>query len=620
MCGIAGIYRFISEKRVSSQEVEKMCQTIIYRGPDDHGEYCEGPIGFAHRRLSIIDISSRSRQPMWNYDGDAVIIFNGEIYNFIELKKELEKDGYVFKTSSDTEVIIQMYRKYGEKCLKFMNGMFAFALWDKNKKKLFMARDRLGIKPFYYTINHDGIIFASEIKAVLSVIDKKSTVNLDMLDAYMSLGYTPTDKTMFKDIYKLQPGHFMVVQKGKITTHQYWDFKIERSPDLGEKYYIQKTRALLDDAVNLRLRSDVPLGVFLSGGVDSSAVVALMHRMGIEQIKTFSVAWDYGNSFNETDYARKVAKLFNTEHHEYFISPKDFMDFIPSYIWHMDEPVTEAASISLYYIAKLAKEHVTVILSGEGSDEVFGGYPIYKYMQLLEYYRMLPTNLRRSLINPLLNSIAPKFNKYTKLSNLPLEKRYQGVSFYDMKLKNTLYTEEIKTRIAGHSISHVLKEYYEKTKNLDVQAKMQYLDIKTWLVDDLLIKADRMSMAPSLELRVPFLDYRILEFAAKIPAKYRLKRGITKYIIKKSMEGYLPKDIIYRKKMGFPTPLAILFRGELKGYVKETLDSPRFFERGYFRKKVVRKLLDEHESGKNDHHRILWQLFVLEKWHRSFID
>jgi len=556
---------------------------------------------------------------MESHDRSIVISYNGEVFNYVELRKKLESQGSKFRTTYDTEVIIEMYRKYGENCVESMIGMFAFAIWDRTKKKLFLARDRMGIKPLYYTIGYQGLIFASEIKAILAVCDQKPGVNMKVFDAYMSVGYTPSEQTLFDNITKLNPGHFMTIENGQVKTKQYWDLEYRRNEDLGEEYYINKTKELLEDAIRLRLRSDVPLGVFLSGGLDSSAVVSIMHKQGIRDIKTFSVAWDSGKLYNETPYARQISKLFNTDHHEYMINPGDFLSFIPTYIWHMEEPVTEAAAISLYYCARVAQQHVTVVLSGEGSDEVFGGYPIYKYMQALESYRSIPSPIR-NCINPLINLFGKKWSKYTRLSNLSIEERYQGVSFYDTELKNSLYTESTQNIVNQHSVSSILEQYYTQNKHADIQTKMQYLDVKTWLVDDLLIKADRMSMATSLELRVPFLDHRLMEFSTTIPVKYRLKNSNTKYIIKKAMEDYLPNNIIYRKKMGFPTPLALLFKGDLQDYAKELLDSNQFHNRGYFKPDVVRKLIDEHIKGISDNHKVLWQLVVLEEWHRKFID
>ncbi len=620
MCGLVGIYKYHSGEKVTYDEIKRMSDTFTYRGPDDSGEWCEKNLGLGHRRLSIIDTSSQSKQPMISRDEKLTITYNGEIFNYVELRQKLELEGVQFKTKSDTEIILEMYRKHGESCIDHMIGMFAFALWDRAKEKLFLSRDRIGIKPLYYCINEHGIIFASEIKAILTVLKSKPSINMAVFDTYMSVGYTPTENTFFKGIFKLSPGHHMVIQNKESKTTQYWDLTYDKSQDFGEEFYIRKTQDLLEDAVRLRLRSDVPLGVFLSGGLDSSAVVAIMHKQGIKNFNTFSVAWDSGNLYNETPYARQVSKLFNTNHHEYMIRPDDFLTFIPTYIWHMEEPVTEAAAISLYYCAKLAKEHVTVVLSGEGSDEVFGGYPIYSYMQALEQYRLLPRVIRNTFLNPFINLLGGKWRKYTELSDLPIEERYQGVSFYNQNIKNELYTEETRLAIANDTVNNILKNYYSSNKEADIQTKMQYLDVKTWLVDDLLIKADRMSMAPSLELRVPFLDHRLMEFSGTIPSKYRLKNGVTKYIIKKAMEDYLPSNIIYRKKMGFPTPLALLFKGKLKSYAKHILDSNRFHQRGYFKPNRIKKLLTEHFNEDADHHKLLWQLIVLEEWHRKFID
>jgi asparagine synthase (glutamine-hydrolysing) len=620
MCGIAGIYRYQTGKEVQPAEVLAMAQLMAYRGPDAQGEYCRGPVGLAHRRLSIIDTSSRSSQPMVSTHGTLTIVFNGEIYNYLELREELVRQGHQFRTQSDTEVILELYREHGAGCLDHLNGMFAFAIWDADREVLFLARDRVGIKPLYYHFDADGIVFASEIKAILAVSSRRPEVDPAALDSYMTLGYVPTDRTMFRGITKLTPGSYLEIDRGQVLHRVYWDIDLGELPDHGETYYVERTRELFRDAVRLQLRSDVPLGVFLSGGLDSSAVVAMMAELGVGKINTFSVAWGLGGGFDETPYAREIARKFDTNHFEYYIDAKDFLGFLESYIWHMDEPVTEAAGISLYYIAKLAKEQVTVVLSGEGSDEVFGGYPIYRYMELLDRYRGLPAPLRRGCLNPLLGLLGEKFRKYVRLSELPLEERYLGVSFYDNALKESLYSSATARAAQEHSVFAQLAPYYQRSAGLDPQRRMQYLDIKTWLVDDLLIKADRMSMAPSLELRVPFLDHRLVELGAAIPAKYRLKNGTCKHIIKKAMEPYLPHDIIHRRKMGFPTPLALLFKGDLKPYARELLSSRRFLERGYFDPDAVKKLWHDHENGTRDVHRVLWQLIVLENWHRKFID
>jgi len=620
MCGIAGIYNYKTDQTVSSYSIVSMCDVITYRGPDGFGYHYDGSLGLGHRRLTIIDTHERSNQPMLSDDNKTSICFNGEIYNYIELKETLKESGVNFKTTSDTEVLLELYRNSGIDFLNQLNGMFAFCIFDKKKNEFLLARDHTGIKPLFYTFTDDGIAFGSEIKSLLQIDGVKKEVNKSLIDSYMSVGYSPTNNTLFKNIYKLEPGHYMTIKNREVEIKQYWNIQYDKSNDKGEAYYIKETQNLFEDAISKQLRSDVPLGVFLSGGIDSSAVVSMMHKQGVKDIKTFSVAWDYGDQFNETKYARAVAKQFNTDHTEYFMSAEDFKNFLPDYIRHMDEPVTEAAAISLYYLAKKTKEKVTVVLSGEGADEVFGGYPIYKYMHVVEQYKKIPNFIRKLILNPILRMLGTKWAKYADLSEMPIEQSYSGVSFYENSQKNRLYSKKFTEYVKNNNNQSKLKQYYDYTKNDDLQTKMQYLDLKTWLVDDLLIKADRMSMAASLELRVPFLDHRFIEFSATMPSKYRFKSYENKYILKKAMEPYLTEEILYRKKLGFPTPLSIMFKGELFDFVKNIIDSEQAYDRGYFDTNEVQKILEEHKNETEDHHRVLWQLLVLELWHREYID
>jgi asparagine synthase (glutamine-hydrolysing) len=619
MCGIAGTYRFRSGRPVEDEELRAMSACLAHRGPDDEGFYLEGPLGLAHKRLTILDTSRRGRQPMFTDDGAVAVTFNGEIYNFVELRAELEAKGAVFHTRTDTEVLLHLWREHGEDLVEHLNGMFAFAIWDREAGTLFLARDRLGIKPLYYTLGEEGLSFASEVKALLAVGRRRPGVRLEMLDAYMSVGYVPTERTLFQGIEKLQPGWCLRVDREGVRLRQYWDLKVDPQ-EMSEADAVREATELLTDAVRLQLRSDVPLGVFLSGGVDSSAVVALMHEMGIRDIRTFTVAYDFGPQFDETRYARQVAEQFGTRHREVFVTPREFRDFIPDLVWHMDEPVTESAAISLFYVAKLAREDVVVVLSGEGSDEVFGGYPIYKYMQTLERYRRLPARLRNGVLNPALGLLGAKWRKYTRLSGLPLAERYTGVSFYETPTKEALYRPEMRARFNGTAMPGLLRPYYDKTEGQDPLLRMMYLDVKSWLPDDLLIKADKMTMASSVELRVPFLDHRLVELGGRLPPDLRIRGWTTKYVLKKAMEGRLPHEILHRGKMGFPTPLARMFAGDLRGYVADVLLSDRSLDRGYFRPEAVRTLVGDHLGGERDHHRVLWQLLVLEEWHRKFID
>jgi len=556
---------------------------------------------------------------MLSADQQQVLCYNGEVYNYLEIAESLQESGVEFKTSSDTEVVLESLNQDVHQALNNFNGMYAFAYWNNESKEFILARDRIGIKPLFYKITDEGIIFGSEIKSLLAIENDNSQVNQELIDSYMSLGYCPGNETLFKGIKKLPPGHYLSIKQGCLAISSYWDIDFNREADRGEDYYIKKTQDLFEDAVKLQLRSDVPLGVFLSGGVDSSAVVAMMSKLGVQDIKTFSVAWDYGKDFDETQYARRIAKQFNTDHTEYFMSAEDFKNFLPDYIRHMDEPVTEAAAISLYYLAKKTKEKITVVLSGEGADEVFGGYSIYKFMDMVSQYKKIPKLLRNGL-NPIIKALSNKLGKYADLSELKLEESYAGVSFYDERLKKHLYQDSFIDTANSYSSFGLLQQYYQKVSSQDEQAKMQYLDLKTWLVDDLLVKADRMSMAASLELRVPFLDHRFLEFSAQVPLRYRNKGFISKYLLKKSMEPYLDKDILYRKKQGFPTPLAVMFQGELKEFVSEIIGSELAHSRGYFNPVRVQELLDEHANGTQDNHKVLWQLLVLELWHREFID
>jgi asparagine synthase (glutamine-hydrolysing) len=620
MCGIAGIFRNRSRRPVESRELVRMTDLLAHRGPDGAGAFTDGHFGFGHRRLSIIDPTARAAQPMSTEDGTMHISFNGEIYNYVELRRELSDQGVMFRTSSDTEVLLELFRALGPSCLRKLNGMFAFAIWNSRDGSLFLARDHVGIKPLYYSNHAEGLTFASEIKAVLSDSCVTRAPNPKVLDAYLRFGYVPGDQTMFEGIKRLLPGHYMHIVNGSISVRCYWDIVYEDPGHFRESARIDEAESLMQDAVRLQLRSDVPLGVFLSGGVDSSAIVALTHSQGVRNLNTYSIGWDHGEAFNESKYARQVSDRFSTTHHEYWMTATDFQESLESFTWLMDEPVTEAAAVSLYKIAQVARKDVTVVLSGEGADEVFGGYPIYLFMQVVELYKRLPATVRKTVTNPLLSVLGPTPRKYAALSELPLSDAYMGVSFYDREATYALVTGDALSEIQKYPVAALVAPFYSPTAAMGAQRRMQYLDLKTWLVDDLLIKADRMTMGASVELRVPFLDYRLLEFSARLPPRLRIKHGQPKYLMKKAAERYLPKDIIYRKKRGFPTPLADLFRNGMRSYVTDTLGSRSFRERGLFRSDCVDSLLARHVSGDEDNHRSLWHLLVLENWYTTFID
>ncbi len=624
MCGITGLIRY--RRGNIRAMVKAMRDTFPYRGPDDKGSWVhpEKMVALGHRRLSILDPSPAGHQPMRDGDNGLIIVYNGEVYNYLEIRRELEEKGHRFITGTDTEVILKAFVEWGEACLHRFNGMFAFAIWQEQEQRLFLARDRLGIKPLYYYENNSGFYFASEIKAILAVLPGALAVRDELVDAYMSFGYVPGEDTLLKGVKRLLPGHcmFKKMTGGVESSRKYWDLDFTTCEDKGEGYYLEHGKALLNDAIDLRLRSDVPLGIFLSGGLDSSAVVGLLASRVNTPLKTFSVAYDFGGEFNETPYARQVAKKFTTDHHEVFITPSDFRDFIPRFIQLMDEPVTESAAISLYYVSRLAKEQVTVVLSGEGSDEIFAGYDLYRYMAVLEkYYRMAgPLTGFIAQLGRIILPEGHKLVKYLQLGAQPLEKRYKGISTYEERYKKRLYNDSFSRlcrKEKNTELDRFLTELFKQTKNNDVLSRMLNFDTRTWLVDDLLIKADRMSMAASLELRVPFLDYRLVEFAAAMPARYKIRNGAGKYILKKMMAGILPEEIIHRKKMGFPTPLKMMFEGDLYGYARDVLLSGGSEVSAYFSTGQIEKILQEHKAHKMDHHRVIWQMIVLEQWLRG---
>jgi asparagine synthase (glutamine-hydrolysing) len=621
MCGICGILNFDGREPVDRSTLDRMRDVLRHRGPDDVGSYVNGAIGLGHRRLSIIDLSPAGHQPMSTADGGRWIVFNGEIYNYLELRREHLEGSYPFASSSDTEVIMHMYDAFGEDCVKYFNGMFAFAIWDEKERKLFLARDRVGVKPLYYTVQQGTLLFASEIKSLLEHGKVKVEIDPTAIDDFMTFGYVQSPRTIFKNLHRLPEGHTLTWHDGHISIRQYWDIQFEPDHRSSVETHCERLIELLDDSLRLRLRSDVPLGVLLSGGVDSSAVTALLAR-AVGRIKTFSIGYDAGKDYNELGYARAVAQRFGTDHHELILEPRSFEAFIPKFVYHMDEPVTEGAAISLYFVSELTARHVKVVLSGEGSDELFGGYPIYHYMRLIEAYRTIPEPLRATLLDPLLRLVvrSPKIDKYLYLSRQPLDRRYLNVHLYDDRVRASLYSKQFVHQLGTFDPRSILEELHRRREGSDVLSRMLYVDMKTWLPNDILIKADRMSMATSIELREPFLDYRLIELAARIPSRYKIRNGQTKYILKRALAGILPHDIVHRPKMGFPTPLAWMFRGNLYNYVRDVLLDNRSLSRGYFSSEAVSTFVTEHLAGRADHHSVLWRLLILEEWHRQFAD
>lgn len=621
MCGICGIINLNKEERVEKTLLEAMARELEHRGPDEEGYYLNGNAGFGHKRLSIIDLST-GKQPLFNEDKSCCVILNGEIYNFKELRQELESSGHVFMTSSDTEVIIHAYEEFGEKCLERFRGMFAIAVWDSGKNRLFLARDRLGKKPLYYYFNGRRLIFASEIKSILKSGFVAAEVNRQFLDEFLTLGYVSAPHTLFRNIKKLPPASFLILENSDISIRGYWALNEFLPGKTRIEECQEKLAAILKESVKYRLISDVPLGAFLSGGIDSSIIVGLMSKMSSRPIKTFSVGYKGQENLSELGYAKKVADFFSTEHREIIVEPVDFYSAIPRMVWHLDEPIADQACIPLWLLSKDSKQFATVLLSGEGSDELFAGYPVYSLMKAIERYRGIP-NLLKNLIDPLIPAIfgERRGNKYLEWTRLPLEKRYLG-DMADMSAwaRSRLYTGEMSEMAAKSPVADRIIKYYHQVTDFDILSKMQYLDIKTWLADDLLLKADKMTMAASIELRCPFLDHRFVEFSRTIPSEYKLKGHTTKYILKKAFEKFLPKDIAHRKKRGFPVPLTSWFRGDLHAMLADVLLDSKCVGRGYFNPEFIRKIIGRQKEKKEDYSKLLWSLLVLEFWHKVFID
>lgn len=620
MCGICGILHLNPDNPVEREQIIKMNNHMMHRGPDAEGVFIEKNIGLGHRRLKIIDLEG-GVQPMLNEEQNIILVFNGEIYNFKEIRENLLKKGYVFKTKSDTEVIIHAYTEYGDKCVEHFRGMFGIAIYDKLKNKLFLIRDRLGIKPVYYYLDKERLIFASEIKPILQVINHKPEVHTESLDFYMSVGYVPGENTLFKDIKKLRPGHTLSVENNKIHFNEYWDLQNTPQNDIRFEDALNGFEKLAMESIDLRLRSDVPLGAFLSGGLDSSVIVALMSKITDSQVKTFSVGYKNEPEANELEYAKIVANKFNTEHHEFILEPLDFFNSLDTLLEHTEEPIIESAAVALFQLSTLAKEHVTVILSGEGGDEILAGYPLHqitpKVDQLYNFSKYLPRIIKNNISSYISNE---KISKYFDWINLPQEDRYLSISNdVTESIKNKMYHSS--SYIDSHRLtSNYFKNLYNKMSHGSNLRKMTYTDIKSWLPDDLLVKADKMTMAASLELRVPFLDHKLVEYATSLPDNFRLNGNQGKYLLKKFAEKYLPEEIIYRKKKGFPVPIASWFRGELYDKVNEILLDAKSLSRGYFKQEYIESTLKRHKSGNEDLSRRIFALLNLELWHRKYID
>lgn len=606
MCGISGLFYFDPRRRAEEYVIDRMRHVARHRGPDDNGIYLKDNVGLGFNRLSIIDLSG-GHQPMSNEDGRVWIAFNGEIYNFASLHDELIARGHRFQTRSDTETIVHAWEEYGEACLDKLRGMFAFAIYDERQQVLFVARDRLGIKPVYYYQDANMFAFASEIKSLMEVPGVPAEVETQALEEFLRRRYVIAPNTMLKSIYKLEAGHSVRIDARGAVIRRYWDVPVAEPEAMGEAEAIERTGTLVEECVRMHLMADVPLGAFLSGGLDSSCVVGLMSKLGVADIKTFSIGYDSPES--ELAYARVVADRFHTDHHELRLSPVAFRDILPRIVWHMDEPVGDTACIPLFYLSEFARKEVKVVLSGEGSDEIFGGYPIYARMLDFERYNRVPA---AGTAGKLLSAISgdTKVRKYADMLGQPLEWRYGGVG--------GLFSAAQTARLLPHGGGfNGVARAYERCAGQAPLARMSYVDLKTWLADDLLVKADRMTMGNSLELRVPFLDHVLVEFASRLPAEFKVNGSTTKYLIKKWAERLLPKDIIYRTKAGFPVPTKTWFRGDLSGFAQETLLASGGPVRQYFEAAEIKQLLVMHQ--KENRSEQIYSLLVFDSWYNQFV-
>jgi asparagine synthase (glutamine-hydrolysing) len=625
MCGITGfITREIKDREASEALLDLMCRVIEYRGPDEQGMTVEGRAALGMRRLSIIDLAG-GQQPIYNEDGSKFIVFNGEIYNYRELRRDLESRGYRFKTNSDTETILHAFEEYGTNCVRHLRGMFAFAIWDKREESLFIARDRVGKKPLFYSHTAAGnFVFGSELKTLLTHGEISRDIDHAALDAYLTFGYVPEEFCIFRDAKKLAPGHFLVFKNGRVDTQKYWDFDYSNNSEIkSEEEYIEALREKIREAVKVRLISEVPLGAFLSGGVDSSSIVGMMSQILDKPVKTFSIGFNE-DSFNELKYARIAAKHFNTEHHEFTLTP-DFVSIVDDLVWHFDEPFSDSSALPTYMVSKMARDFVTVVLSGDGGDELFAGYTRYVIDRERSGLEKLPAALRRSVLRPVSQALphAARGKNYLYNASLDATDRYiDSVSQFNAPRRGYLYSAGFRAKLngdfgRGEELFQTLAESVSTDSQVD---RLLYLDSKTYLPGDILTKVDRMSMAASLEARVPLLDHELIEFVVGMPAELKLKGLETKYIFKKAMEGLVPREILYREKQGFGVPIGDWINAQLKDRIYSDLTERKAIERGYFDPGYIKTLLDEHRRGRRDHSHAVWVLWMLELWHRRYID
>jgi asparagine synthase (glutamine-hydrolysing) len=633
VCGIVGIAD-ASGKPVDEAALRAMCGAIIHRGPDGDGFFMEaegdcpnGSVGLGMRRLAVIDLVT-GQQPIHNEDQTVWVVLNGEIYNYPELRDELEAKGHTFYTKTDTEAIVHAYEEYGTDVPKYLRGMFAFALWDTRKGLLLLARDRVGKKPLLYSISNGKLIFASEFQAMLKHPSVSRDVDAEALWYYLSFLCVPAPLTAFSSIRKLEPASVLIWHKGEVRIERYWSLDFTKKLDISEAEAEERTLELLGEAVKIRLMSDVPLGAFLSGGIDSSAVVALMSKFSTERIKTFCIGFNE-QDYSEVEHARRVAERFGTDHHEFVVKP-DAIDVLPTLTRHYGEPYADSSALPTYYLSKMTRQYVTVALNGDGGDECFAGYERYTAMRLAENYQRLPAVLRDNLVQPVIGALpepATNRSRNGKLKRLlsvmgsPRAERYlRWTSAASEELKHEMCTPEFLARSGKLDTASYLRPWFAGNGGVDIVDRTLKADVESYLPNDLLVKVDIASMSASLEARSPFLDHKLMEFAASLPARYKLRGLTTKYVLKHALRGLLPEQNLNRSKMGFGVPVRHWLRTDLKNFLSDAIMSEQALRRGYFKPEVVRRLASEHIEGRRDNAPQLWTLLMLELWHREFID
>lgn len=630
MCGITGIFDTRGARQLSHAALHRMNESQVHRGPDEGSLHLEPGVGLGHRRLSIIDVAT-GQQPLFNEDGSVVVVFNGEIYNFQELVPELQALGHVFRTRSDTEVIVHAWEAWGEDCVKRFRGMFAFALWDRNRQTFFLARDRLGVKPMFYAVIDDGmLLFGSELKSLLAYRHDGSALRREIdpqaVEEYFALGYVAEPRTVYKQAKKLSPGHTLAIRRGQPIPEprEYWDVRFTTDSPISLPEASEELVRRIDESVRLRMISEVPLGAFLSGGVDSSAVVAAMARQSAEPVNTCSIAFD-DPAFNESAFAQMVADRYHTRHFVETVKSDDF-DLIDTLAHLYDEPYADSSAIPTYRVCQLARKRVTVALSGDGGDESLGGYRRYRMHLMEERMRAaLPAGLRRPLFG-LLGRVYPKADwaprvfraktTFEGMSRTSVEAYFHSVSIFRGAMRDQLFSPAFKRALGGYQALDVFERHAARAGTDDPLALVQYLDLKTYLVGDINTKVDRASMAHSLEVREPLMDHPLVEWLATLPSSLKIQGNEGKYVFKKALEPHLPNDVLYRPKMGFAVPLARWFRGPLKQRVREAVLGERLADGGWFDRRTLQSLVDDHQSGARDHSAPLWTLLMFEAFLR----